>query len=230
MSYSKPFVHSDRRVRILLIEDDERQINYAQQVLVGHELTVMRSWKELGNPSGLFRQFDLIITDLMLPKEQADGSVSAPDWKVGLDIYTKTLASLDLGEVRGVALVSNYEHHVDDARKSGWDHDEVKREIMHAPMSACIVGVGKHLEWDWEGKTVAAWVSSREDMPINYISVFDRSIWLMTEFLDQESQIRLAYPNDMPMGKPISQYLKEQGWIIPKPYREVVDALLMDLQ
>lgn len=222
-NYSKPLVPSDKKVKILLIEDDERQINYAQQVLAGHELTVMRSWKELDDPSDLFRQFDFIITDLMLPKEQADGSKSIPDWKVGLGIYTRALCSLRRGEVKGVALVSNLEHHVDEIR----DYNEVMRGISDAPQSAD-VSVGKQLEWDWEGEKgkehPAARVTSRVDSSMNYLSVFDRSIWCMVEFLDQQGQIQTVAA-----GEANPQVVRENGWTISKPYREVVAALLMDL-
>ena len=227
-SYSKPLVSSDKKVKILLIEDDERQINYAQQVLAGHELTVMRSWKQLGDPSDLFRQFDFIITDLMLPLEREDGSKSTPDWKVGLGIYTKALASLDLGEIKGVALVSNYEHHVENARESGWDHDEVKREIMHAPQSAYVSSVGKRIEWDRRGGQIISKVVSMVDHPMNYLAIFDRSIWLMTEFLDQKGQVRVV--TEVPEGIIPREFFREQSLSIIKPYKEVIDALLMDLQ
>ncbi len=232
-SYSKPLVPSEEKVKILLIEDDERQINYAQQVLVGHELTVMRFYRR-GVMTSLkfYQQFDLVITDLVLPHEPCNPNIpSEPYWGRGVEIYFFAMYALSRGYVKGVALVSNYEHHIDSPEREDvvYCREQIERELREAEGNTFHdFGNGKDIDW-WHNNQVI----SNSETPHNFTVVFDRNFTLCS-FLDKSG--RIVCPNDLPKMSPeftyedLKKYVNSEGLYILKPYKEVVDALLMDLK
>lgn len=116
------------RYRILLIEDNKHQIAWAKECLKDYELTIVESEQEFheiifqkrkvfGYEEELLVMvfpFDFAITDMELPIEK--GHSTSPHIGKGIFelLVQKTLEENkkpERNELKGCALVSNYEHH-----------------------------------------------------------------------------------------------------------------------
>jgi len=118
------------KYKILIIEDDPRQITWAKECLKNHELIFLNSFEE-------YQQFDkkkkeemhIVITDLFLPRKTGEENTEA----LGHLIFSKQLELLQhkryfkffnpnfwLAKINlfGLALLSDYEHHIDGYKGS----------------------------------------------------------------------------------------------------------------
>lgn len=107
--------------RILVIEDTDIQRQHAERELEGHDLTFATTAAEVEDMG----QYDFILTDLFLP-ESAGGE---PDFEVGRRLLEKAFKFYERGEVKGVALVSNYDHHVDVGTMSRNDRLDLRNHL-----------------------------------------------------------------------------------------------------
>lgn len=114
------------RYRILLIEDNKHQIAWAKECLKDHKLTIAESEQEFYEIVFQKRRncvmedlvmalpFDFAITDMELPIEK--GHLTSPHIGKGIFefLVEDTLEEYKdpaISELKGCALVSNYEHH-----------------------------------------------------------------------------------------------------------------------
>jgi hypothetical protein len=217
--YEKPLVPSQKKAKIFLLEDDERQVSWAQRRLAGHELTVARVF-DSSSVIRLFSGFDLVVTDLVLPEQLGD-RVSQAWWSVGLRAYYAALRCLHWRRIKGAALVSNFEHHLYEGGDEPTDPDMIRREIASIEME---VGKarGKTIRWS-EGLVV-----SEVETPLNAVVDFDHTYYFVTHFLDPQGKVRTR--QEIPEARSCPEFIRQEGWLILKPYEEVVDALLMDLE
>ena len=99
-------------IRIMVIEDDPIQINWAKEQLKEYNLTIATTTQESKSLRGQ-AHFDLIITDLQLPLCSGE----EPRYSVGIDHFTSIFAALRAGEIKGLSVVSNFEHHISSEKE-----------------------------------------------------------------------------------------------------------------
>lgn len=206
-------------MRILLVEDDLRQIGLAQQVLTGHDLLACQCFEDTkayfdpyGQQHELVQPFDLLVTDLLLPfKPGAD-----PDHKIGLRIFETGLALLARDKIKGLALVSNFEHHVNMENIMKLPRDELER------LGKLVYNLGKSI---WTGGDCLT-VGKISPKAWNAIFLFDLHINHYSHLLSPEGEmwtredLQKTHGN---LGRAI-----QAGFILPKPFALVVEGLLKE--
>lgn len=205
-------------MKILLAEDDPRQVKLAQQTLSDHELLVcqyrnaaVEYFDVWGDNYHLFKSFDLLLTDLLLPFE-ADGK---PDYKAGMSLFQKGMGLLAHEMIQGVALVSNFEHHL--------DMDEAVPQDELEQIGKLVRTFGKSVVRGDEGNLTTARISPKG---WNAIFLFDLHINNYTQLLSPTGELQ-------PKEEVLQRYgrmdaAKKAGFILPKPYALVVAGLLKE--
>lgn len=94
------------KTKILVIEDDPRQITWAKESLKDNELTIAQTGKEAESYD--FKMFDIILTDLFLP-DVINGKTS---YKIGLKFFHEIVALVKTNQLKACALISNFEGHL----------------------------------------------------------------------------------------------------------------------
>lgn len=117
-------------MKILLIEDNQSHIDAAIAQLVGHELTIYKSWKEfMGFPEDLsgypklirdyemhievMKGYDMVLTDINIPGI-LDTDKSQPEAPIGLSII---LRAAEAG-VKYIGSITDKGHHGDALTKT----------------------------------------------------------------------------------------------------------------
>lgn len=197
-------------MEILLVEDDPIQIEWAKNELLGHNLAVVKNydsyikWRSNKTP-------DLVVTDLFVPKKDGEDPT---DW--GWNVFRDEVEYYLKGEIKGVALISNFEHHLEEIEKV---QKQCLIEAIRHGATARLFGLKRNFLHN-------ELVFVREVRATNTIVLLDNINWT-------------AFPKAMLKGKIISpmdycgqasweiQEAKEKGeFTLLKPYKEVVSALL----
>ena len=117
-------------MKILLIEDNQNHIDAAIAQLVGHELTIRKSWKELmeftpdshGYPEFIskpeihievMKGFDMVLTDINIPGI-LDSDKSEPEAPIGMAIILRTAEA----GVKYIGAITDKGHHNDALTKA----------------------------------------------------------------------------------------------------------------
>lgn len=120
------------RKRILIVEDDVRQITWAKESLKEHVLAFCENKEEFEKEN--INNYDVVMTDLFLP-EHAN---NIPDCKVGLSIFSQLVQGVKNGVISKCALVSNLEGHLNkDFRENCHDDWEIIIKEHEKWMSDC---------------------------------------------------------------------------------------------
>lgn len=198
-------------LNILIVEDDERQFAWARRSLTGHNLTLLRTGEEFSNYQG---QPDLIITDLVLPWR----SGGQPTYACGMRMFEEAIRHLMAGKIKGLAMVSDFEHHFADDKT----REEFRENLLE--QLGFLGYFGKEIWWkDYNNSETL--IKSLSPHPWNFTIVFDKPWTTYPIFLDSSGK-EISY-STLPLECG-SSYVRSQGLMLPKPYREVVEVLLMD--
>lgn len=127
------------KLKILLVEDDARQIEWAKKCFKKHRLTICESEKAFlaNDPTS----FDCVITDLFLPKSKGE----QPDYQVGLNIYKQLVELTNNNQLKACALLSNFEHHCD---KMNFDVMRSLKEEFEKTKNDINIFVEFDISWD----------------------------------------------------------------------------------
>jgi CheY-like chemotaxis protein len=208
--------------KFLIIEDGPEQRRHAQNQIQGHSLTFATTAEEVPK----MEQFDFVLTDLFLPKSEGE----EPDPEVGECLFREALQVLEDDNVDGVALVSNYEHHMDDSsmRKFLSDYYEsayTLQDLGFERWQSYLAGLASALSEESEE-------DKRKD---KVIIVFDANIQGYSHFINSSGEIVLkdevpdAPSEDTAADEvaviDIEHACKELGWEPAKPWGDVVEAL-----
>lgn len=205
------------KYKILIIEDDPRQIAWAKECLKEHELTFAESeeefYKILYNPfvgmDGLVdtreKTFDFAITDLFLPIKKGEST----SLEIGRGIF-EGLASYQVkyNKMKGCALFSNYEHHLSDALSSF--------KLQYSPnIDKLNCYEIENINGEWEAKKAFAVI----DMCWEQYSHFQTTTG---EILTLE-EIKEKGIN---CEKGLIGFIKEESISLLKPYQRILDCLI----
>lgn len=159
---------------ILLVEDDERQIKWARDCCSNYNLMVFTTTAEFYDSEiydGLEHKSKamgdtLLLTDLRLPYKAEE----TPCPKEGLYLFTNALKWLAREQLKGVALLSNFEHHVYE--------EEQLEELVRGQLSGVVLAVyylGKHISSEWEigFRWLGLKIGSFSSNPLNMLAMYD---------------------------------------------------------
>jgi len=209
-------------MKILLIEDDVRQVQFAQQTLSGHELFVcgckheaQKYFKASYCGCELLQPFDLMVTDLFLPARSDPGY--KPSYIIGLDLFEAGLRLFAQDMIKGVALISNFEHHVNDSEVD----DDCRSRVGTVQKLTQIFG--KRVFCD-EDNQLRVMKSSPKSW--NALTLFDVHVDNYTHVLSPQGEL-------MPKAKVYKQFgsmkaAKTEGFSLAKLFKFVVNGLLQD--
>jgi CheY-like chemotaxis protein len=209
-------------MKILLVEDSAIQINWAKKELEEHELVIAVNASEalsaLKNDT-----FDIVLTDLVMPggfpldpdlRDQNDTPQAFHGW----NIFRKILQMHMKGEIKGIALVSNFEHHLEKGDDIG----------HYVTMSKAIAQTG------WEVEDYSGALSFKRSLrSLNIISFLDALTW--SAFPAAIIEGELSSPADISAGwqhqKKDSMWSAMQNGNITllKPFKKIVEALSQEL-
>ncbi len=211
--------------KILLVEDDLRQMAWAEQSLTAHELFQAGSMKEYQEFLRTERMFNLVITDLFLPGKPG----GAPDYTLGLDIFDGALRGLAREEIQGAALVSNFEHHVAAMvfGSEGHNEDSSFGNTMRI-LNRYSRSLGKRLETQDDKLIVTAEGGKRA---WNMMFVVDLDMDNYTHFLSPDGRVLTkAEIGALFSGRKYITGIEaiKEGYLNLKPYSVIVEGLLSE--
>lgn len=205
---------------ILIFDNDEYQLNWAYAQLSGvHNLTLLASEFEAGLVD--MSAFDFVFTDGVLP-EWRD---SIPKLAVGVRIFEEAFHLLRQGDLKGVAFVSNYEHHIHRKQTDPWD--ELRQYKEKSFSFLCDeVSVGS-------GEKVNSLLKKfgKDDRPLNSILVIDMYQNYYRHIIDPNGNVHeiatisVEMPRDYPPWQKIQYACTEKGYTLAKPWKKVVEVL-----
>lgn len=225
----------EKKLRILVVEDDLIQLDWASKTLGGNELIKVKTREDYFKTSK--EGIDLIITDLMIPFNDSSVYRDNPNEAYGLEVFLDGLDLLSKQQVGGLALISNYEHHTETSRL-----DNVKKEssceVLYS-MKKIFYKIGKSLSNEYLVKNRAIndlWKNDdciilRKEGPMNIVFAYDVPFYFYSFFFDTKKQ-EVVKRKDFVKGieKPYG-YVKDSiqsGGCVPlKPYEEIVRALFL---
>ncbi len=216
---------------ILLIEDDERQIRWAKESCSEHNLTIFTTRFEWAN-SKIYSELEdnsqtkdstLFLTDLYLPYKKGD--IPSPG---GLYLFVESLKWLILKQMSGVAILSNFDHHIYEDRLEQFERGQLNGIDM------IVDNLGKHIEAKWQDKF--RWmdlsIESSVPNPLNMLIMYDSVIVEgYTHFMSPEGKIlnRKEIEDKFGHGKYSEHPAKlamKAGYLNLKPFKFVVDVLM----
>lgn len=119
-------------MKILIVEDDIRQITWAKKCLREHALTFCENKEEFEKE--IITNYDIVMTDLFLPEHVND----TPDYKIGLNIFNQLVKEVESGMLPKCLLVSNLEGHLNkDFRENNLDDWRIINEEHEKWMDDC---------------------------------------------------------------------------------------------
>lgn len=206
----------EKKIRVLLVEDDHDQINWARQQ-IGElcNLTVVttaeealskleRAWnRELG-------PYDMVLMDLSFPRKEG----TPAEFQTGINFFWKVFFE---DEDVKIGILSTYEHHI-VAKKDRWEMDAVTY------WKCVLIKLDQHNDWydGWEPGRVALVVDKPTANFNNYLAnnkVVSReeakSIAEVTDLSDLEEGTSLATPF---VGSAFKGVIKPL-----KPYKEMFE-------
>ena len=193
-------------MKILVVEDDLDQIEYAKGSLGDHDLTIFQTAKEFFDDREIFDIYDIILTDLFLPEKNGSESRS----ECGFRIIRRLVSTYFQNghkhpHLKGVGLVSDFEHHTSDLTGQ-----ELKYLNIFKIFSISLEYYSRKLE-------------IRRKMH-NYICFADLVVWWAFKFKELKSGKLLEYSNEN------SDFLFDgirSGEIkMIKPWKEIVEILV----
>ena len=207
----------EKKARVLLVEDDEDQIKWAcQQIGELCNLTIARNVQE--SESLKEKGWDMVLSDLELPARFD----SLPNFQSGRRHFEGYLEMLEGGKIKGLGLLSNFEHHI-----SFLSSDE-KAEIMEWREELPESAVGFYRQEE-------TLVPETFEEGIEALAIFCDKPLDFTHFFIVEEKRAVGVKEAIEIGKSLPK--GERGWnplilIVKegvakplKPYKEVFEYL-----
>lgn len=203
--------------KILLLEDDERQIQWARKSLVDHVLTV---YTEGGDIQDLIHNHkpDFVIIDLHLPLAHYEPRIS-----YAMDAFYVALETLIASDesVNGVALVGNYEHHVDWSEPSS-DRLSIIEAGYLINTSRIIEAIGKRVK----GADIRnLHFTSNTNSPLNLLFWYDVSLRLYSHYMTEDGTIINIERRSNEAVNDIVRDIRKGKYVNLKPYPFIVKSL-----
>jgi len=223
-------------MKIFLIEDNPIQIEWAKKELAGYEFiiaaNIRKGWDILKEAT----ENDIIICDLELPEfgpeepyleiqEVVNGEITIrkipvdepvePSMKNGFDFFERAvLPRLIGGKVKGVAIISSFEHHL---------ADKVENETYYEKFEGILdvlKAIGKH---EYGGSTTYG-----REAGINMVCFVDESFSTYENFFFEGEYLSEKDVNERfrHWEYAAKYYCCKKGGILLKKFREAVDLLL----
>jgi CheY-like chemotaxis protein len=217
----KKLFKKEKIMKIFLIEDDPIQVEWARKSLAGYDLEIATNVMEGREILKAASENDLIISDLELSNKKREDAKYDYEWQPsmlnGLEFFKEgVLSRLVGGKVKGVAMISNFEHHVaeDDENESYYQKIKAATDILAA--------VGKHRD-DYLVRVFGC------EAGLNLVCFVDEHIdtyknfFFKGEYLSEEEvEKRFSHREYMPKYN----CCKLRGGILLKKYKEAVELLL----
>jgi len=220
-----------KKLRILIIEDDSRQIAWAKECLKEHELTFAESeqefkrlifkkgWDESNNEvTRIELPFDFVITDLELPIEKGRlTSVHIGKGIFELLVHFTKLREGRTGMIRGCALCSCFEHHIAAGKES-----RTEMFIIESTWSYWQNGHVNHLVGSLDSCSDVA----------NIISVIGRPLMFYHHFVNRDGdiltkeEVEEKFSDSDRHSNPLSVAVTEGGYTPLKLYSEIIANLI----
>jgi response regulator RpfG family c-di-GMP phosphodiesterase len=204
--------------KVLVVEDNVVQINWAKKVLKDTNLKIAETQEEASNLLEN-NKFEYVLTDLEIPRVSGD----KPEAHHGQRVFEKGLEMLIQKDIRGMALVSNFEHHLlfDSIKQKKLVSKEEKSEIYSANEKFKLI------------KLLAGVKVKGYTDPLS----FEREESLLNFLVFLDSLLINQYPNFYKDGKVFTKEDVETtykngyhfcmaGGINLKPWKEIINALL----
>ena len=219
-------------MKILLVEDDERQLVYAREILKEHTLDIAADADEATAIIERATKPEIVMTDLYIPWD-SESNLDRPkkaSFKAGLTIFQLALKKLVIGEIKGLALVSNFEHHVhglepeaEQPLRSFYEDQAFLSATLHL-----IDIVGKELKIYNNGK----WFTSKKKHSLTVCVFFDKDLTFFKHFLSPEGKVVSGEEKEQHLVagteliSEIDQYtLVREGDLNLKPFHRIVEVL-----
>lgn len=217
--------------KILIVEDDKRQLEWARSSLSNHTVLSVENW--LGFSSFGKESLDLIITDLMIPEDDKE---EGPKARFGLRVFLEAICLLSQQKIKGMALISNYEHHAHNLNIDNVCEDDLSSELMHN-MKLIFGSIGKKVSNTYQTENTSIrdlWqnddsLNVYQEGPMNIVFIYDLPFYSYSFFFDTKTK-KAIKRKDFVKGVEnqydyIMKSIKEGGCIPLKPYKEIVKAL-----
>lgn len=200
------------KIKILLVEDDPKQITWAKKVFEHDELRVYENWHDFYNRENL--PTDFVITDLSIPRNNHNEKESLPTW--GLSVFGRCINLLKNKEIKGLALVTNFEHHWHKMK-------EVEIKLFYS-IQQIVESLGKKVERSRETKELFL----QENNFLNMVFLFDCNV-LVNNVMSPEGEMLTREEcidrENLKEEMFAARLLCEKGYVNLKPYKEVLDIL-----
>ena len=116
-----------KEIQILVVEDDPIQIDWARQQLKHYYKVAVATTAREGRELADSKKFNMLLLDLNLPEEEGN----KPSMEAGMRQLCHFLGNWSRYEtIKGIALVSNFEHHVDYADKAKTEEEKMKQRMI----------------------------------------------------------------------------------------------------
>ena len=199
--------------KVLIVEDDPIQIEWAKKVLDGMPVQVVFASAVVEVDSKIQDQ-DFILTDLEIPREPF--GQTCPD--NGLKIFDYYLKCQD--KYRGFAIVSNFEHHCRCGRRQE-DIEMLNNSIYQKLRYIKMVG---HIFFPHEGKIDYRLGKINIGVFLDSVGWRDYPAYVVNgATMDNDSFRAMADNRDMTS---LLRGLRGEEVIFLKPWREVLQALI----
>ena len=202
--------------KILIVEDNQEQREWATLSLRGNNVVIAKTLLEFYSIIDKIDDFDFVITDLYLPANNNHNT--KPKYINGLIIYDKLITALTNGDVRGVALLSNLEHHVHQI------DNEVK--VIMKLMSKC---AGLHVPRKLDPLQVSD-ITKSSICSLNSLVLFDLNIRGYRHFMSPIDEVLTAeqVEKDFAGNGKVGCFnaVENNRYIHLKPFDVVVEALV----
>ena len=200
-------------MKILIVEDTDAQRDWAEKTIIGHEIYYARSKEEVEWELN----YDLVLSDLEIPKETND----EPKAATGMRLFKEFMDALMKGTIKGLAMVSNLEHHAMDDESYEWEI----RENLNIIKS--LAGLYKYGSPD-------PFHMKKRDRGVKNLAVLVDSIHIywFPGYYDKKTG-EVFCPNDDQRANRIPSLLERvrSGEVIPlKPWKEVVEFFQKEIE
>ncbi|GEM_PF-1276163 len=215
-------------MKILLVEDDSRQIEYAKIILKDYDLDVAVDTDEATKKIDRKSKPQIVLTDLHLPSNLYDKD--RPNAGNGLSFFSIALRELAKGEIEGLALVSNFEHHVHESKPQiGQSHEDfIKEKEAVNTATAFLDTIGKVVFVYDTGR----WNFVKNKNSLNVCSFIDKELNFYKHFLSPDGKIYTSEEKEQERVKEsilmpdLNPYrLVPEGYLNLKPFHKIVEVL-----
>jgi len=223
-------------IKILLVEDDPIQIDWAREQLKEYDLTVattLREKDEIFYDPENKNKFDIVITDLELPEDKGkEPKLFDIDANSGYSFF-KSLLERRVNQIspKGLALVSNYEHHVVKSKES-YQFKKAINELMLLSTLTALVQSRSRRYMNVSDNDNLVQIVKQENCANNVVIVVDNVFVNDYPFYFSDGKVATNEEIQTRFSKKSKEsYLtcgaccvKEEG-ILLKPYAEIAEYL-----